>query len=157
LRDVKADLLQKTNDLINLLTKGFEEDIIMNYNSVIDRYNSILLLIDRPLITPEDIVEMDKIKANVGLELTSVQRDIDEAFKNINYLLNINHIFSDKMLEKMTEALDRHNKHRNDFSKYKIIKLVSKNNTRNKKTQSKINSEKIEKKSKKIYSTLYQR
>ncbi len=157
MRDVKADLLQKTNDLINLLTKGFEEDIIMNYNSVIDRYNSILLLIDRPLITPEDIVEMDKIKANVGLELTSVQRDIDEAFKNINYLLNINHIFSDKMLEKMTEALDRHNKHRNDFSKYKIIKLVSKNNTRNKKTQSKINSEKIEKKSKKIYSTLYQR
>jgi hypothetical protein len=117
LRDVKKDLLKKTNDLIILLTNGFEEDIISNYNSVIDRYNTILLMIDKPLYTPEDIVDMDKIKSNVNIDLTSVQRDIDEAYRNINYLLNINHIFSNKLLDKMTEALNRHNKHKIDFNK----------------------------------------
>jgi hypothetical protein len=117
MRDVKADLMKKTNNLIILLTNGFEEDIIANYNNVIDRYNTILLLIDRPLFTPEDIVEMDKVKSNVSLDLTSVQRDIDDAFKNINYLLNINHIFSDKLMDKMTEALNRHNKHKIDYNK----------------------------------------
>ena len=117
LQEAKKDLMQKTDELLILLTKNFEEDIIVNYDSVIVRYDNILSLIDKHLNSAEDIVEMDKIKASIGLEITTVIREIDDSYKNIVYLLSINHIFSDRLLEKITETLQRHYKHKEDTLK----------------------------------------
>ena len=117
LRDTKTELMEKTDELLILLTKNFEEDIIINYDSVILRYNNILNLIDKNLYSAEDIVEMDKIKASISLEITTVMREIDESYKIILYLLSINHIFTDCLLDKVTEALHRHYKHKEDTLK----------------------------------------
>jgi hypothetical protein len=115
LREVKQNLFDKTNDLIVLLTKGFEEDIVFNFDGIMKKYDEILVSLDKNLFTPEDIVDMNKTKSEVSLELTSVQREYDDTFKIIYYLLSIDHLFSDSVLKKIEDALARHTKHKQDM------------------------------------------
>jgi hypothetical protein len=115
LREVKQNLMDKTNELVKLLTKGFEEDVVENYNTIMKKYDEIFASLDKTLYTPEDVVEMNKTKAEVSLELTSVQRDIDDTFRIISYLLSIDHYFNDRVLLKIEDALARHAKHKQDM------------------------------------------
>jgi hypothetical protein len=115
LREVKQNLLDKTNELIKLLTKGFEEDIIENYDIIMKKYDEILISLDKTLYTAEDVVEMNRTKTEVSLELTSVQRDIDDTYRIISYLLSVDHHFNDTVLQKIEEAIERHVKHKQDL------------------------------------------
>jgi hypothetical protein len=115
MQEIKQNLLDKTNDLTRLLTKGFEQDIIENYQTIMRKYDEILASLDKTLFTPEDVVEMNKTKADISLELTSVQRELDDTFRIISYLLSIDHAFHDKVLAQVEEALARHAKHKQDM------------------------------------------
>jgi hypothetical protein len=108
LRETKGDLMKKLNEIYNILFKSLE-DIIMNYyNNIIDRLFKIHRLIDRNLLTPEDIVEMEKTKNLMLAELYNNQKDFEEANIIFNFLLKVDCNFSEILLSKSEETIKRH-------------------------------------------------
>lgn len=104
----KEDLLVKCDSLMNALFNKFEEMIIDLYNKSIDKYYKIYREIDRKLTTPEEVVEMEKIKTNLYTDLTIIQKNIDDAGKIQFFLLQIDHLFSDIIILKTQEMATKH-------------------------------------------------
>lgn len=121
IRDTKAELLKKTNELSLSLLKKLEELIIDLYSSATERYHKLFKLIDKRLYTPEDLVEMEKIKTNMIHDLTNIQREYDDAYKTYYFLLSIDHFFSENLIFRTEEAMKRHVKFKKDSDEYIYI------------------------------------
>jgi hypothetical protein len=107
-REIKSELLKKLNDILTILLKSLEESIITLYNTTLDKYSKIHKLIDKRLNSPEELVEMEKVKNYMSNELFSIQKDFDDAYKIYIYLFKIDHYFSDTLINKTEEAMKRH-------------------------------------------------
>jgi hypothetical protein len=113
-RETKAELLRRTNEMQTSLMKKLEESIQDLFNQSIDRYGKMHKMIDRKLNTPDDLVEMEKIKNNLSSDLSNIQRDFDDAMKIYIFLFQSDHFFSDYLLNKTEETIKRHLKYRRD-------------------------------------------
>jgi hypothetical protein len=90
-----------------------KEALIINfYNISIEKYNNLHQMIDKKILTPDDVVNMDLTKAYVQTELINLGKEFDDSYRIYIFLIHIDHIFSENIISK-TEEMKRR------FEKYK--------------------------------------
>lgn len=112
---MKNELLKKTNEMYNQLAKVLETNIVNLYLQAMERYNKMFKSIDKRLNTPEELVEMDKIKANLVNDVALIQKEFDDAYKVYFYLFSSDHIFTENLINKTEEMIKRHLKYKKDY------------------------------------------
>lgn len=120
-REIKADMFKKTVELSNNLFKSLEDSIIQLYLGCNDRYNKIYKSIDRRLYTPEDLVEMDKIKINMTSELNNISKDFEDAMKIYFFLFKVDHNFSEGIMSKTDETVKRHLRFKKEYDEVEKV------------------------------------
>jgi hypothetical protein len=115
-RESKIELNKRVNDLLSLIFKKLEDNIISVFNDTIDNYQKLHKMVDKRLYTPEDLVEMEKIKSTVlSSELNNILHDYNEASKIYFYLLSVDNIFTEAILNKTEETVKCHLKFKKDY------------------------------------------
>jgi hypothetical protein len=120
-RDIKSDLFKKTVELSNYLFKSLEDSIILLYTGCNDKYNKIFKLIDKRLYTPEELVEMDKIKVSMTSELNNISKDFEDAMKIYFFLFKVDHNFSDSIMTKTDETVKRHLRFKKEYDEIEKV------------------------------------
>lgn len=115
MRDIKKELLREDDEIISILMTSLEEEIIELYTNCIERYLGIFKLIDKKLLTPEDVVEMELTKQGIVMENSLILKDYDEAFRIFTFLLQVDNIFTDKCINKILEMMAKHGKFKEEF------------------------------------------
>lgn len=121
LTETKNELIKKLNDMQINLFKKLEDIIIVLFNGTVDKYQKMHKMLDKRLHSPDDSVEMEKIKNNMSADFNSIQNDFNDAMKIFYYLISVDNIFSDILLAKIEEAARRHQKFKKDYDEYKYI------------------------------------
>ncbi len=114
MRDVKDKFIKKANELLNSLLKCLENIVIETYEGVIERYRTMYNLINKKLIICEEVVEMEKLKSEMYVDHNVIQKEYDDNNKIINYLLNIDHVFSENILAIIDDVNRKQLKFRKD-------------------------------------------
>ena len=105
-------MMKKLDEMSDQLLKNLEDNALALYLNVTERYAKLKKQIEPHLTTPEDISEMDKIKANMSQDTNIIHRDLDDSYKIVHYLLTIDHIFSDNLIYKTDEVIKTQKKFR---------------------------------------------
>lgn len=114
-RESKAELIKRLNELMNTLMREMENLIIQIYHESIESYNKLHGLIDKKITTPDELVEMEALKANVvNMDVLNIGKNLDEANKIHFFLLSLDNIFSDNIIFKSEEMKRRFNKFKRD-------------------------------------------
>jgi len=114
-RESKAELMKRLNDMMNILMREMENLVIQMYNESTDNYNRLHGLIDKKITTPDELVEMEALKANVvNLEVLNIGKNLDEGNKIHFFLLFSDSIYSDILILKTDEMKRRFNKFKRD-------------------------------------------
>jgi len=114
MRNVKEEFTKKANELMNSLLKCLETIVIEVYESVMERYKKMYNMINKKLNTCEEVVEMEKTKNGMFTDYNAIQREYDDNSKIVNYLLDIDHVFSDNVLSIIDDVYRRQLKYRKD-------------------------------------------
>ena len=68
-RETKRDLKEKLENDKKMLLKSLEDMILVNYNNNIEKFGKLLILINKKLNTPEEVVEMEKTKVMIYFQM----------------------------------------------------------------------------------------
>ena len=102
--------------MMNILFKEMENLIVEIYESSIENYNKLHRLIDKKITTPDELVEMEALKANsVNFEILNIGKNLDDANKIQAFLLFSDNLFSDNLILKTDEMKRRFNKFKRDY------------------------------------------
>jgi hypothetical protein len=88
--------------------------ILVNYNNNIEKFGKLLILINKKLNTPEEVVEMEKTKNKVNMDVIGLVKDFDESHKIFLFLIKSNDIFSEDMINKIAEGIKSFYKFKSD-------------------------------------------
>ena len=96
--------------------RTMENLIVDIYNESIENYNKIHKMIDKKITNPDELVEMEGLKANViNIEILNIGKNLDDANKIHFFLLQSDNIFSDALIQKTDEMKRRFNKFKKDY------------------------------------------
>jgi hypothetical protein len=113
-RETKRDLKEKLENDKKMLLKSLEDMILVNYNNNIEKFGKLLILINKKLNTPEEVVEMEKTKNKVNMDVIGLVKDFDESHKIFLFLIKSNDIFSEDMINKIAEGIKSFYKFKSD-------------------------------------------
>lgn len=119
-------MLKRLDELQNGLMRTLEDLILSLYNSIFEKFTKMKKQLDKKLLTPEDIAEMDKIKNNLVFDTSAIGKEFDDSYKIIHYLLGADHIFTDNLIYKTDEVIKCQKKFREFQDEYINIKEVLK-------------------------------
>ena len=93
---VRTELIKRINEMLELVYRDIESDIIQKANQIDHKHNSVLAYISKPLMTAEDVQRMEKYKNNMILEQSIMQDQIDEWRDWLFLLINMDHNISEQ-------------------------------------------------------------
>ena len=68
-----------------------KELLYMNQNDmkIMEKYNNLHQMIDKKILTPDDVVNMDLTKAYVQTELINLGKEFDDSYRIYIFLIHI--------------------------------------------------------------------
>ena len=97
---VKEELQRRVKTLLALVFKRYESTMAVRSQMICDKYQQICKYLDKQLKTPHDVVDMERFKNNLLLEIGTLQEKTHENRKAAFFLLHL-----DKVYEEDTWAL----------------------------------------------------
>ena len=117
-RNAKTAINDKLALSKQILMQTLENDIIRIYTANILKYKELTQIQNVKLLTPEDVVEMEqKIKLKASSELSEIHRSNEDAYKIFLYLIKIDHIFSDELINTTCNIVKASNKYKSVIEK----------------------------------------
>lgn len=93
---VKEEIQRRVKALTGVVFKKFESQLVVRSQSICEKYTQICKYLDKVLKTPHDVVEMDRYKNNLLLEMGNLQEKMFENRKSIFFLLHNDKMFEDE-------------------------------------------------------------
>jgi len=131
-RNIKLELKNKLINDKKLLFKSLEDIISNIYENNINKYGELIYKLENKLTTPEEVVQMEKTKQNISLDLININRDFDDANKIFLFLIKSNDIFSEELIKKTSEGINRYNKFKIESEKLEKMHRDNRENLENK-------------------------
>lgn len=107
-RETKAMLQEKINRNLRKIFNAIEGVAMNLYEHNCEKYTEITRLTDVKLTTPQEVVDMDKIKHKTSQDLIIVKNDFDDAQKIFSFLLKENEIFPDDLQTNVCVTIMKH-------------------------------------------------
>ena len=98
--------------------RTLETLIIDSYNNSIEKYNSLHKMIDKKIVTPDELVEMEATKTYIQNELIILGKEFDDSYRIFIFLIYADNIFSENIILKTEEMKKRFDKFKKDSEEY---------------------------------------
>ena len=124
-RKVIEELRNKLNQNLNNLFSSLENRILEMYDNNNDKFIQIIKKIDIKLNTPEEVVNMEKIKNQVQTDITSILNSYEDSYKIMIFLIKENDLFNENIINRICLGIKNFLKFKKD--KQRIDKMHQEN------------------------------
>ncbi len=120
-REVINDLRNKLNGNLTLLFHSLEERITKIYENNNEKFNQFIKLIDVKLLTPEELVRVEKLKLQVNTNFLAAVHDYEDGDKILMFLLKEDDVFPLEFSNKICDGIKKFYKFK--FEQARIEKM----------------------------------
>jgi hypothetical protein len=106
-REVINDLRNKLNANLTLLFKSLEDRITKTYENNNEKFNQFIKLIDVKLTTPEELVNIEKLKIQVNTNFLAAIHDYEDSDKILMFLLKEDDVFPLEFSNKICDGIKK--------------------------------------------------
>jgi hypothetical protein len=124
-REVINDLRNKLNANLTLLFKSLEDRITKIYETNNEKFNQFIKLIDVKLTTPEELVQIEKLKIQVNTNFLAALHDYEDSDKILMFLLKEDDVFPLEFSNKICDGIKKFYKFK--FEQARIDKMHADN------------------------------
>ena len=124
-RKVIEELRNKLNQNLSTLFFSLENRILEMYDNNNDKFIQIIKKIDIKLTTPEEVVNMEKIKSQVQTDITSILNSYEDSYKIMIFLIKENDLFDENIMNRICLGIKNYLKFKKD--KQRIDKMHQEN------------------------------
>ncbi len=120
-REVINDLRNKLNANLTLLFKSLEERITKIYENNNEKFNQFIKMIDVKLTSPEELVQIEKLKLQVNTNFLAAIHDYEDSDKILMFLLKEDDLFPLEFSNKICDGIKKFYKFK--FEQTRIDKM----------------------------------
>ena len=120
-REVINDLRNKLNSNLTLLFNSLEIRITKTYETNNEKFNQFIKLIDVKLTTPEECVQIEKLKIQVNTNFLQAVHDYEDSDKILMFLLKEDDVFPLEFSNKICDGIKKFYKFK--FEQARIDKM----------------------------------
>jgi len=107
-------LIKKCENLLNSLFCQLENLIFAHYSKASELFIKIHRQINKRLTTPEELVEMEKLKSNLSIDLGAIDKQLEGATNIYYFLIAEDHIFSENLIQQAEDIFFKNKKFQNE-------------------------------------------
>ncbi len=124
-REVINDLRNKLNGNLTILFKSLEDRITKIYETNNEKFNQFIKLVDVKLTTPEELVQIEKLKIQVNTNFLAALHDYEDGDKILMFLLKEDDVFPAEFSNKICDGIKKFYKYK--FEQARIDKMHADN------------------------------
>ena len=124
-RKVIEELRNKLTQYLKNLFFSLENKILSMYDNNNDKFIQIIKKIDVKLSTPEEVVNMEKMKNQVQAEITNILNSYEDSYKIMIFLIKENDLFDENITNRICTGIKNFVKFKKD--KQRIDKMHQEN------------------------------
>ncbi len=103
---VKQEIQKRIKTMLSQVFQKFENSLISVSSQICDRYSQILRYLEKVLKTPTDVVDMERYKNNLLLEMGNLQEKMFENRKSVFFLMHHEYMYTDSSWDLIKQLHD---------------------------------------------------